>query len=85
MISNHEDRVTRIEFGYDRFVSRLRWIGDLELRYEEGTRAQLDIRPKYILFPDEHSQLRGCADGRVVSVYIINPAEMRDVQDLREP
>jgi hypothetical protein len=28
---------------------------------------------------------RGCADGWVVSVYITDPAEMRDVQDLSEP
>ena len=37
--------------------SLLRWIGDLELGYEEGPRGWLDIRPKYIVLPDEHSQL----------------------------
>jgi hypothetical protein len=52
-----EDRVTRIELGYDRLGSRLRWIGDLELGYEEGTRGWLDNRPKYIVLPDDHSQL----------------------------
>jgi hypothetical protein len=77
--------VTRIELRYDRLGSRLRWIGDLELRYEEGARGWLDNRPKYIVLPDEHSQLRGCADGRVGSVYITDPAEMRDVHDLSEP
>jgi hypothetical protein len=52
-----EGRVTRIALRYDRLGSRLRWIGDLELRYEEGTRGWLDNRPKYVVLPDEHSQL----------------------------
>jgi hypothetical protein len=38
-------------------MSRLRWIGDLELRYEEGARGWLDNRPKYIVLPDKPSQL----------------------------
>jgi hypothetical protein len=52
-----EDRVTRIELRYDAWGSRLRWIGDLELGYEEGIRGWLGDRPKYIMLPDEHSQL----------------------------
>jgi hypothetical protein len=30
-------------------------------------------------------ELRGCADRQVVSVYITDPAEMRDMHDLSEP
>jgi pSer/pThr/pTyr-binding forkhead associated (FHA) protein len=48
-----------VELHYERWGlgSRLRWIGDLELGYEEGFRGWFDDRPKYIMLPDEHSQL----------------------------
>ena len=48
-----------VELHYERWGlgSRLRWIGDLELGYEEGSRGWLVSRPKYIVLPDEHSQL----------------------------
>ena len=44
--------MARIELRYDALGSRLRWIGDSEVRYD-----QLGNRPKYIILPDEHSQL----------------------------
>jgi hypothetical protein len=48
-----------VELRYERWGlgSRLRWIGDLELGYEEGIQGWLGDRPKYIMLPDEHSQL----------------------------
>jgi hypothetical protein len=48
--------------------SRLRSIGDLELRYEEGTRGWLDNRPKYLVLPDEHSQL---TEENLVLVFVV--------------
>jgi hypothetical protein len=41
-----------VELHYDMLGNRLRWIGDSEVRYD-----QLGNRPKYIILPDEHSQL----------------------------
>ena len=49
--------MTRNELHYDCLGSRLRWIGDMELGYETGTRGWFDDRPKYIMLPDGHSRL----------------------------
>ena len=44
--------MTRIELRYDAWGSRLRWIGDTEIEYD-----WLGTRPKYIVLPNEQSQL----------------------------
>ena len=52
----------------------------MELGYETGTRGWLDNRPKYIMLPDEHSQL---TEEQLVLMFFVRYEENRREEEQR--
>ena len=52
----------------------------MELGYETGTRGWLDNRPKYIVLPDEHSQL---TEEQLVLMFFVRYEENRREEEQR--
>jgi hypothetical protein len=73
-----------VELHYERrgLGSLLRWIDDLELGYEKGVRGWFDDRPKYIVLPDEHSQLS--VEKLLLVYFVLYEKNRREEQKRRE-